>query len=197
MPPLFVEQTRGLPDPTQALYGVPKTPDTEGLVGLLYDRRRSLALDMDVGFPGLWRVREGDSNTVVAGPVVHREAPGEHDNWLAPLFFEGRRKQGGYFHSPLLLTTSHWGTEGAFTLVGPYFRDRSGSDVDMGVAPLYFHGDNGSVDGNRRKYTLVPPLLYYHSEHELEGSSLTVVGPVISRSDPKRDIFDFAPFYFH
>ena len=38
--------------------------------------------------------------------------------------------------SPLLLTTSHWSRDSAFTLVGPYFRDRSGTDVDMGVAPV-------------------------------------------------------------
>ena len=197
MPPFFVEHTRGLHDPTQSLYGVPKTEDSEGLYGLLYYRRRSLSLDMDVLFPAVWHVRDGNSRTVVAGPVVHREAPGEHDNWLAPLFFEGERKHGGYFHSPLLLTTSHWGTDGAFTLVGPYFRDRSGSDVDVGVAPLFFHGDNGNVDGNRRQYTLVPPLLYYHAEHEIEGSSLTVVGPVIVKSDPKRAVFDIAPLFFH
>ncbi|HLK38792.1 MAG TPA: hypothetical protein VKU41_18650 [Polyangiaceae bacterium] len=197
LPPLFVEQTRGLRDPTQALYGVPKTPDTEGLYGLLYYRRRSLKIDMDVVFPAVWSVRNEDSHTLVLGPIVHREAPGEHDNWVAPAFFEGERKHGGYFHCPLLLTTSHWGAEGAFTMVGPYFRDRSGTDVDWGVAPLLFHGDNGNVDGNRRTYTLVPPLLYYHSEHELDASSTTVVGPVVTRSDAKRDIFDVAPLYFH
>ncbi len=197
MPPVFVEQTRGLRDPTQALYGVPATPDTQGLYGLLYYRRRSLQLDMDVVFPAFWRVRDKESHTVVAGPFVHREAPGENDNWLAPLLFEGARKDGGYFHSPLLLTTSHWGHDGAFTLVGPYFRDRTGRDVDAGVVPFYFHGDTGSLDGNRRSYTLIPPLVFYHSEHELEGSSLTVVGPVVSKSDPKRDVLDVAPLFFH
>jgi len=197
LPPLFVEQTRGLEDPSQGLYGVPKQEDTQGLYGLLYYRRRSLKLDIDVVFPALWRVRDGDSHLVVAGPVVHREAPGEHDNWLAPLVFEGKTKDGGYFHTPLLLTTSHWGTDGAFTLVGPYFRTRTGSDVDLGVAPLFFHGDNSNLDGNRRSYTVIPPLLYYHRERELEGGSMTVVGPVIQQSDPKRDVFDVAPLFFH
>jgi hypothetical protein len=197
LPPVFMEQTRGLPDSSQTLYGVPKTEDTEGLYGLLYYRRRSLALDMDVLFPTFWRVRDGDNRVVVAGPLVHREAPAEHDNWLAPLFFEGSRKDGGYFHSPLLLTTSHWGRQGAFTLVGPYFRDRAGTDVDLGLAPFYFHGDNGSLEGNLRTYTLIPPLLLYHADHELDGSSMTVVGPVIARSTPKRAIFDVAPLFFH
>ena len=132
LPPLFVEQTRGLTDPSQARYGVPQTPDTQGLYGLLYYRRRSQALDMDVVFPALWRVRDRDNHVIVAGPLVHREAPGENDNWLAPLYFQGSRADGGYFHSPLLLTTSHWSAQGAFTLAGLYFRDRTGSsDVDM------------------------------------------------------------------
>jgi hypothetical protein len=163
----------------------------------LYYRRRSLPLDMDVLFPLFWHVRDRESHVTVVGPAVHREAPGENDNWLAPLFFQGHRKDGGYFHSLPLLTTTHWGPTGAFTLVGPYFRDRSGSDVNLGVVPFFFHGDNGSSDGNRRIYTLVPPLLYYHSEHELDSSANTIIGPVVAQSDTKRDTFDVLPFYFH
>jgi hypothetical protein len=197
LPPLLLESTRGLPDPTQARYGVPKSEDTEGLYGLLYYRRRSLHLDMDVVFPAIWRVRDGDNHVVVAGPVVHREAPGENDNWVAPLFFAGSRPDGGYFHAPALLTTSHWSASGAFTLVGTYFRDRTGSNVDLGVAPFFFHGDNGSTEGIRRTYTLVPPLLFYTSYHEFEQASTTVVGPLILQSDPKRSVVDFAPIFFH
>ena len=197
LPPFYVEQARGLRDPTQALYGIPKAEDTEGLYGLLYYRRRSPQLDMDVVFPALWHVRDRDNDVVVAGPVVHREAPAEHDNWLAPLYFEGARRGGGYFHSPVLLTTSHWDPDGAFTLVGPYFRTRTGASVDLGLVPLFFHGDNGNIDGNHRVYTLVPPLLFYHASHELDGTSTTVVGPIVSMSDPKRDVFDVAPFFFH
>lgn len=197
LPPFFIEQTRGLRDPSQDRYGVPSTDDTQGLYGLLYYRRRSLKLDMDVVFPAFWRVRDGKNNVLVVGPLVHREAPGEHDNWLAPLYFQGARKDGGYFHAPLLLTSSHWDTQGAFTLVGPYFRARNERNVDWGVAPFFFHGDNGNLEGSRRTYTLIPPLLTYHAEHELDGTSTTVIGPVIKQSDPKRDVFDVAPFYFH
>src|SRR5580692_7852016 len=46
LPPFMLEHTRGLVDPTQRLYGVPKAEDTEGLYGLLYYRRRSPQLDM-------------------------------------------------------------------------------------------------------------------------------------------------------
>src|SRR5262249_32612036 len=148
--------------------------------------RRSKDFDADVVFPAFWRVRDRENNVVVVGPLAHREAPGEHDNWLAPLVFEGERKDGGYFHAPALLTTSHWNAAGAFTLAGLYFRDRTGSDVDMGVAPFYFHGDNGNLDGNARSYTLIPPLLYFHNAHELDQSTMTVIGPVIMRENPKR-----------
>ncbi len=198
LPPLWLEHTRGLQDPSQARYGVPQHEDTEGLYGLLYYRRRSPKLDMDVLFPAAWHVRDGDNHVTVVGPFVHREAPNETDNWLAPLFFDGTRKDGGgYFHAPALLTTSHWSPAGAFTLVGPFFYDRTGTDVDTGVAPFYFHGDNGSVDGNRRTYTLIPELFYYHSTHEIDASETSIFGPVISQSNSKRDVFDVAPFYFH
>jgi hypothetical protein len=195
--PFFLEHTRGLTDPTQTLYGIPKHEDTEGLYGLLYYRRRSLQLDMDVLFPAFWHVRDRDNQVYVFGPIVHREAPEENDNWFAPLYFQGKRKDGGgYFHSLPLLTTSHWSKEGAFTLVGPFFYDRTHADVDWGVAPLLFHGDNGSIDGNRRTYTLMPELLFYHSWHELDSASNTVAGPVIVQSDEKRSVFDIAPLFF-
>lgn len=197
-PPFVFEHTRGLPDPSQSLYGVPKTEDTEGLYGLFYYRRRSLELDMDVLFPLAWHVRDRENHVTVIGPVVHREAPGENDNWLAPAFFQGSRPEGGgYFHSPLLLTTSHWSKAGTFTLVGPFFYDRTGTDTDLGVAPLFFHGDNGSVDGNRRTYTLIPELLYYHSTREIDSAETNIIGPVISQTNDKRDVFDVAPLFFH
>jgi hypothetical protein len=147
-------------------------------------------------FPAAWRIRDRENHVLVLGPIAHREAPAEHDNWLAPVVFEGSRKDGGYFHSPLLLTTSHWGEKGAFTLTGPYFRDRTGTDVDWGIAPFLFHGDNGNLDGGRRTYTLIPPLLYFHRDREIDESALTVVGPVISASTPKRQILDVAPLFF-
>jgi hypothetical protein len=193
IPPLYLEHTRGLDPATGA--ATPET-DTESLTALLYYHRRSPKMDVDTLFPVIWRVRDRENRVVVVGPIAHREAPHEHDNWVAPLFFEGERKTGGYFHAPPLLTTSHWDEKGAFTVVGPYFRDRTLSDVDWGVVPFVFRGDNGDQDGARKTYTLIPPLLYFHRERELDESKMTVIGPVISESNPKRSIFDVAPFFF-
>lgn len=193
IPPLYLEHTRGLDPATGAT--TPKT-DRESLFGLVFYQRRSPDTDADVFFPALWRVRDRQNHVVVAGPFAHREAPFEHDNWLAPLFFEGSRKDGGYFHSLPLLTTSHWGEKSAFTLVGPYFRNRTLRDVDWGIAPLVFHGDNGNLDGARKQYTLIPPALFFHRERELDESRFTVVGPVIAESNPKRSILDVAPLFF-
>ncbi len=196
VPPLYLEHTRGVGQTVETSAGAASAEDTEGLYGMLYYRRRSAKADADVVFPLAWRLRERESRLLVLGPIAHREAPGEHDNWLAPLVFEGERKDGGYFHSPLLLTTSRWAEKSAFTVAGPYFRDRVGSDVDWGVAPFFVRGDNGNLDGARKRYTLVPPLLYYTREREIDSSKLTVVGPLIWKSDDKRDVFDVAPLYF-
>jgi hypothetical protein len=197
IPPFLIEHTRGLRDPTQNLYGIPKTEDTEGLYGLLYYRRRSLNLDMDVVFPPFWRVRDHDANVLVLGPFVHREAPHENDNWLAPLFFSGSRPDGGYFHSLPLLTYSQWSKDSAFTIVGPYFRIRHGTDTNLAAIPFVFHGNNGNAEGNNRVYTFIPPALFYHASQEFDGHSITVVGPVVSEDSPKSSVFDIVPFYFH
>lgn len=193
VPPLYLEHTRGLDPKTGET--TPQT-DRETLAGLVYYQRRSPNMDADVLFPLAWRVRERKNHVLVLGPIAHREAPDEHDNWLAPVLFEGKRKDGGYFHSPLTLTTSHWNEKGAFTIVGPYFRDRTATDVDQGIAPLWFHGDNGDADGARKTYSLIPPLLYFHRERELEQSQLTVVGPVLTKTDPKRTVIDVLPLLF-
>ena len=193
VPPLYLEHTRGLDPQTGA---TTERTDRESLTGMVFYQRRSPKLDADVLFPLAWRVRDRENHVLALGPLAHREAPDEHDNWLAPVVFEGKRKTGGYFHSPALLTTSRWDEKGAFTLVGPYFRDRTESDVDWGVAPFVFRGDNGNQDGARKTYTLIPPLLTFNRTRELTQESLTVVGPVIMTDSPKRSVFDVAPFFF-
>lgn len=193
LPPLWLEHSRGLESGAGTSA---RTEKTESLYGLVYYRRRSLKLDMDVLFPLAWRVRDDKTHAFVLGPIAHREAPGEHDNWLAPLVFSGKRPHGGYLHLPWLLATTHVNEKGAFTLAGPFFRDRTGEDVDWGVAPFVFRGDNGDLDGARKTYTLIPPLLTYHRTDELGESSRTVVGPLVYDQDPKRRAIDLLPFFY-
>lgn len=201
LPPLWLEHTRKVPDSAPPAPEAPSTTqhfadDTEGLYGLLFYRRRSPKFDADVLFPLAWRIRDEQTYAYVLGPFAHRESPKEHDNWLAPLVFQGKREHGGYLHLPFLLTTSRWNAEGAFTLAGLYYRDRTGADVSWGLAPFYFHGDNGNLDGARRTYSLVPPLLYYHRENEIDSASITVVGNVYTSTNNKRNVVDILPLFY-
>jgi hypothetical protein len=199
IPPLFYfELTRGLPDASgQATPGEPTREDRQSLYSLVYYQRRSPRLDFDTVFPAFWKVRDGDSNMLWIGPWMHREAPFEHDNLLAPFYLEGKRKDGGFLHIPLLLTSSHWSEKSAFTYSVLYFRSRTLADVDWGVAPFLFHGDNGNLDGARKTYTFIPPLFFYHREREIDSTAMTVVGPVLTTSSPKRDVTDVLPLFFH
>jgi len=201
IPPLWFEHTRGLLDPAHPELG--QNPDREGVYGLFYYQRRSQKKSADVLFPLFWHLRDDKDYLTIAGPFVHQESETGHDNWLAPLFFSGEHKaktgngHTGYLVVPPLLTFSMWKPENAFTYSLLYYRTRSGSDVDAGVVPFYFHGDNGNTDGARKTYTLIPPLLFYHSYSELDQASMTVAGPVIASSTPYRSVFDIAPFFFH
>ena len=108
--------------------------DRASLYGLTYYNRRSKEMDADVLFPFFWKLRDDNTYTTVVGPWMHREresraaAPGvtkvigRHDNWLAPLWFEGKTDDGGgYFHVPPLLTFTQHTAKNGFNLVGPMF----------------------------------------------------------------------------
>ena len=201
IPPLYMEHTRGLAQRDEAT-GKSKE-DVEGLYGLLYYRRRSLKLDADVVFPAVWRFREDQRQTLIAGPFVHQEAPADqegratHTNWLAPLVFEGIRKDGGYLHLPLLLTATNWREKSAFTWIGPYLRIRNEQSVDHGLFPFFLHGDNHHQDGARRSYTLIPPALFFQRYRELQNERLTIVGPYYHRTNNLRSITNVLPLVWH
>ena len=176
--------------------------DRESLFGLSYYQRRSPKLDADVFFPIFWRFRDEDTHTVIVPPVMHSESPKGHDNWVAPLFFEGSRTDGsGYFHIPPLLTFS-WNTDhDGFGMVGPaYCRWKGGpscdartaDDIDLGVAPFYFWGRN-----DRREYEVIPPLLHYYEYSDVGDSTLNVWGPVVYGSNREGGFFDVLPLFFH
>jgi hypothetical protein len=179
----------------------PNVTDRASLYGLYYNRRSNERAD-DVVFPLFWDLKNrvsGDHTTIV-GPLVHREAPGENDNWLAPLYFTGKRKHGGYTLIPPLLTYTHSNEEGGFNLVGPMFCSwkggpscdtRTAQDIDLGVAPFYFYGQNAES-----KYELIPPLLHYYKYDDRSLSWTNVWGPYYRRHTEKRDMFHLFPLYY-
>ncbi len=192
IPPVYLESTRGLGSLD------PRDEDMERLIAMLYYQRRSRNFDADFLFPLplAWHVRDHYSRAWGFTLFAHRDAPHESDNWLAPLFFVGARKHGGYLHLPPLLTTSWWGEHGAFTLSWLYFRSRIDDSVHSGVAPFYFRGERGTGNGDRRTYTLIPPLLFFNRERESDESSMTVAGPVVVEKTPKRSIVNVLPLVY-
>ncbi|CAN94709.1 MULTISPECIES: hypothetical protein [Sorangium] len=188
--------------------------DRATMVTPLYYNRRSKDVDADVLFPFFWKLRDENTYTTIVGPFMHRESegrpaspgrkaePGRHDNWLAPLFFEGKRDDGsGYFHIPPLLTFTHHTAQSGFNLVGPLFCSwkggpacdtRSADKIDLGLAPLYFYGHDESSE-----YEVIPPLLHYYHYSDVGDRSTNVWGPLMWQHSRKGDVFNVMPFYWH
>lgn len=193
--PLWFERKQpALTDPTKT--------DRASVFGGLYYNRRSPTHADDVLFPLFWNLRNPakGSRTTVLGPFVNRVAPGEHDNWLAPLYFTGKRKHGGYTLIPPLLTYTHTDAKGGFNLVGPMFCSwkggshcdaRTAEDMDFGVAPLYFYGQN-----EQTKYEVIPPLVHYYHYDDRDRSWLNIWGPYYREHTAKRDMLHILPLYW-
>lgn len=180
--------------------------DRASLFGFYYNRR-STNVDADVLFPFFWKLRDGNTHTTIALPFMHRErkataeVPGRHDNWFAPLFFEGSSTDGsGYFHVPPLLTFTQHTARGGFNLAGPLFckwrggpscDPRTTDDIDLGIAPLYFYGRD-----ENREYELIPPLLHYYRYSDIGDKSLNIWGPVMMEHSPESDVFNILPLFW-
>ncbi|HMJ11112.1 MAG TPA: hypothetical protein VK524_06870, partial [Polyangiaceae bacterium] len=180
----------------------PKRSDRASLFGGLYYNRRSAERADDVLFPLFWNIndRTDGSRTTIVGPLVNRVAPGERDNWLAPLYFTGKRKNGGYTLIPPLLTYSNTDGRGGFKLIGPMFCSwtggpncdtRSAEDIDFGVAPFYFYGQN-----ERAKYEVIPPLLHYYRYNDRDLSYVNIWGPIYREHTQKREMLHLLPLYW-
>jgi hypothetical protein len=176
--------------------------DRASLYGGLYYNRRSADRSDDVLFPLFWNMidERKKSRTTVIGPVVNRVTPDENDNWLAPLYFSGKRKNGGYTIIPPLLTYTQTDGRGGLDIVGPMFCSykggshcdaRTAEDMDFGVAPFYFYGQNTEV-----KYEAIPPLLHYYRYNDRDLSWLNVWGPYWRQHTQKRDMFHLLPLYW-
>jgi hypothetical protein len=176
--------------------------DRASIFGGLYYNRRSAERSDDVLFPLFWNMvdERAKSRTTIVGPLVNRVAPGESDNWIAPLYFGGKRKTGGYTLIPPLLTYNTTDGRGGFRLIGPMFCSwkggsecdaRTAQDLDFGVAPLYFYGQNAEA-----KYETIPPLLHYYRYNDRDLSWLNVWGPFYREHTQKRDMFHVLPLYY-
>jgi hypothetical protein len=196
--------------------------DRSTVVAPLYYQRRSEKKDADIVFPFFWNLRDGATKTTIVGPFLHREAPtlpplprakgstgpepeprwGRHDNWFAPLYFEGKSQDGsGYFHVPPLLTFTHHTMRDGLDIVGPMFckwkggpacDTRTADSIDLGLAPLYFYGRD-----ERTEYEVIPPLLHYYRYNDVGDSSTTLWGPLLWEHTREKDVFDVLPIYFH
>jgi len=172
-----------------------KKVEQQSFYGLYY-RRRSEKVDVDAAFPLYFRWRDDQTTTTVIPPVLWRSAPdGEWHRWVAPLFFASSQPDGGYFHAPLLLTFSHHNAKRAFSLIGGLgFYDRTERDIDWGIVPFVFGGSNAD---KLTSYTLIPPLLTYHSANKDLGNQTTLVGPVLYKTTPKSMVLDVFPLFLH
>ncbi len=180
----------------------PSRVDRASLFGPLYYNRRSAEHADDVLFPFFWNLndRTDGSRTTVIGPFVNRVAPNERDNWLAPLYFTGKRKNGGYTLIPPLLTYTQTDGYGGFNLIGPMFCSwkggshcdtRTAFDLDFGVVPFYFYGQNELT-----KYEVIPPLAHYYKFNERDLSWLNIWGPYYREHNQERDMFHLMPLYW-
>ncbi len=180
----------------------PLETDRASLFGGLYYNRRSAERADDILFPVFWNLRDrlAHSRTTIIGPLVNRSAPNETDNWLAPLYFTGTRKHGGYTLIPPLLTYTRHDDQGGLNLVGPLFCSwkggsscdaRTAQDIDFGVAPLYFYGQNVKT-----KYEIIPPLLHYYRYNDRDLSWTNMWGPYFRRHTQTTDSFHLFPLYY-
>lgn len=180
----------------------PAIEDRASLYGGLYYNRRAAGARDDVLFPVFWNLENPleKSRTTVAGPFVNRRTPTESDDWLLPLYMTGTRPDGGYTIIPPLLTMTQRDQEGGFHLIGPAFCSWSGGpacdtrtaqDINLGIAPFYFFGQN-----QQRLYETIPPLLHYYKYNERTREWVNIYGPYYRAHTEKRELFHVIPFYW-
>jgi hypothetical protein len=195
--PVWAERT--MPSATN-----PKVTDRASLYGGIYYNRRSAEHQDDVLFPLIWNLKNPaeEKRTTIVGPFVNRRTKTESDDWFAPLYFTGKRDNGagGYTILPPLLSAFTWGKEGGFSLAGPGFCSwkggdscdtRTATDIDLGIAPLYFFGQN-----EKSLYEIIPPFLHYYGYDGRDGSWLNLWGPYYREHTEKRELFHLLPLYW-
>jgi hypothetical protein len=203
--PLWAEQIKQVPslkDPTKLV------PDRASAYGGFYYNRRGPTHADDIFFPFFWNLRNPavGSRTTVVGPFVNRRSPGASDDWFFPLYMTGTRPNGGYTVIPPLLTSLHSDENGGLNIIGPAYCSykggsscdtRTATDIDLGIAPFYFFGQN-----QHRLYEVIPPLLHYYGYEARSEKWMNVWGPYfrghtgVRASGKERDFLHLLPFYY-
>lgn len=127
----------------------------------------------DVVFPFWWYFAKDDRESAVVPPffLERWEGDGAFRAGLAPLVFVQRTPGLDFTVVPPLLWHFR-GERRKLVLVPPYFYHRKGSDVDMGVPPLFFNGWN-----DKKGHFVLFPLAWHFENYARERTD-TVVGPV-------------------
>ena len=172
----------------QPSLGDASVTDRASLYGGLYYNRRSADRSDDILFPLFWNMvdKRKKARTTIIGPIVNRVTPDERDNWLAPLFFSGKRKTRRLHRDPaaahLLADDGRGGLQhrrpDVLFLQGRQHCDtRTAEDIDFGIAPLYFFGQNAEVQV--RDDPAAPPLLSLQRSRSFVAQR---VGSVLARA---------------
>ncbi|HSC88211.1 MAG TPA: hypothetical protein VLC09_13100, partial [Polyangiaceae bacterium] len=152
--------------------------------------------------PLMWNLRDPSKSerTTVVGPFVNRRTPTETDDWMLPLYATGTRPDGGYTYIPPLLTAKSRDAKGGLDIVGPLFCSwkggpdcdtRTAEDIDLGIVPFYFFGQN-----RHKLYEVVVPLFHYYGYQERTQTWTNVYGPYYREHTEKRELFHLIPFYW-
>lgn len=168
-----------------------EAPGDSQIVAGPYYRRRSTDLNADVVFPFVWSFRTPDSFTWAVPPVYsHRDEDG-YDWGAAPFVFHGRSEDETYTVIPPLLTGSWADEDEAYTFAGPFWRVRSGDNVNWGVFPLLW-----TRQGDIASHLIAAPFLFRFVDEE-DRTVLTVVPPVYHRITPTSAAWGIAPLLLH
>ena len=192
LPPLLIERRAGVR--TIAVFPLfydRQTPHDHELLAGVYYQRRGRGGAADVVFPFFWSFRGATDNTWVVPPVYSHTSDDGFDFGIAPLVFTGRSGHKVYTVLPALLTVSWADDEAAHTFAGPFWRIRSGGNVDWGIFPLaWFFNSDTNFTG------VIPPFFFRFENHE-EQTATTVVPPVYHRTTPDSASWGLAGVLHH
>lgn len=166
------------------------SPQDQELFAGLYYRRRSPKLNVDVGFPLYWSIRDDvDALTII--PPVHYRGGSGFDIGITPLFYHGREKERHYTVIPPLLSAAWRNEASAYTFSTLFWRIRNRQSINWGIFPLLWVKDSPDLDR-----ILAPPFFFRFVDHQ-ERDALTLIPPVYHAISLKSVDWGIAPLLFH